>query len=298
MLPGRLADLIQGSRPPKLSKIQFLVLDEADRLFDRSFAPDLATIFAALPTDRQTLLFSATMDKNITEMEELGGADLHKWKATERSTAVDTLDQRYLFMPAMVKTAYLYKLLDLIGPGGEGGARVQQLGGKKTSEKRGGGGGRRGGGGGYGDEEEERDPSLPPRLKSIIIFVHTCHDCQMLYETLLSLHFNVVCLHSQLTQRRRLAALGKFKDSIAPILIATDVAARGLDIPEVCDVVFFLLSSFFFLLSSHFFLLTSFFSLLSSFFLLVSSFLSLSLQVGAVVNYDIPRAIESYVREI
>ena len=45
-----------------------------------------------------------------------GGTQLYKWKATQQSAAVDTLDQRYLFMPAMVKTAYLYKLLDLVGP--------------------------------------------------------------------------------------------------------------------------------------------------------------------------------------
>jgi ATP-dependent RNA helicase DDX49/DBP8 len=242
--PGRLADLIQGSRPPKLSKIQFLVLDEADRLFDRSFAPDLATILKILPNEnRQTLLFSATMDKNIREMENLGGNDLHKWKATEQSVAVDTLDQRYLFMPAMVKTAYLYRFLDIMGP------YVKH----RSNQNNNGDGGRNGRqGGGEEEGEEERDVSLPTRLRSIIIFVHRCSDCQLLYETLLNLKFNVVCLHSQLSQRRRLAALGKFKDSVATILIATDVAARGLDIPEV----------------------------------------------DAVINYDIPRAIESYVHRV
>ena len=234
--PGRLADLIQGSRPPKLSKLRFLVLDEADRLFDRSFAPDLATIFSALPKERQTLLFSATMDKNIREMEELGGDQLHKWKATAQSVAVETLDQRYLFMPAMVKTAYLYKFLDLMGPYVDAGDR--RSGSTKESRQQ--------------EDEDQRAETLPVRLRSIMIFVHRCADCQMLYETLLNLKFNVVCLHSQLSQRRRLAALGKFKDSIASILIATDVAARGLDIPEV----------------------------------------------DAVINYDVPRSIESYVHRV
>jgi ATP-dependent RNA helicase DDX49/DBP8 len=245
--PGRLADLIQGSRPPRLSRVKFLILDEADRLFDRSFAPDLAVIFSKLPEQRQTLLFSATMDKNIRAMEEMGGPQLHKWKATETAVAVETLDQRYLFMPAMVKMAYLYRLLDLIGPPSKKKRRSSSSGGRKNK--------------GYNDrydepgqdDQEARDRAgLPPRTRSMIIFVHRCTDCQLLYETLLQLEFNVVCLHSQLSQRRRLAALGKFKDSIATILVATDVAARGLDIPEV----------------------------------------------GAVINYDIPRAIESYVHRV
>ena len=65
--PGRLADLLKGSRPPRLHKVRFLVFDEADRLFDRSFAPDLHVILTSLPdsSERQTLLFSATMDKNL-----------------------------------------------------------------------------------------------------------------------------------------------------------------------------------------------------------------------------------------
>ena len=247
--PGRLADLIQGARPPRLKRIQFLILDEADRLFDRSFAPDLATIFSVLPDDRQTLLFSATMDKNILGMEALGGPNLHKWKATEKSVAVDTLDQRYLFMPAMVKMAYLYRLLDLIGP-----KIINKR--KNKSNKNGRSGNKGGRNTNKYDDEDDQDArirdGIPPRTRSMMIFVHRCSDCQLLYETLLQLGFNVVCLHSQLSQRRRLAALGKFKDSIATILVATDVAARGLDIPEV----------------------------------------------DAVINYDIPRAIESYVHRV
>lgn len=214
--PGRLADLIQGSRPPRLKKVRFLVMDEADRLFDRSFAPDLHVILTALPegSRRQTLLFSATMDKNIQQMEELGGDDLFKWKATQNSVVVETLDQRYLFMPEQVRPAYLYKLIDKLGP--------------------------------LNDDEDPDDEknmtyddngAFVPRMRSMIIFVQRCSDCQLIYETLLNLDFSAVALHSRLSQRRRLAALGKFKDSIVRILVATDVASRGLDIPDVDMVV-------------------------------------------------------------
>jgi ATP-dependent RNA helicase DDX49/DBP8 len=214
--PGRLADLLKGSRPPRLHKVRFLVFDEADRLFDRSFAPDLHVILTSLPdsSERQTLLFSATMDKNMTQMEALGGKDLYKWKATRNSVVVETLDQRYLFMPEQVRPAYLYKLMDKLGP--------------------------------LHDDEDPEDENnqtfdengaFVPRMRSVIIFVQRCSDCQLVYETLLNLKFQAVALHSRLSQRRRLAALGKFKDSRCRILVATDVASRGLDIPDVDMVV-------------------------------------------------------------
>lgn len=214
--PGRLADLLKGSRPPRLRNVRFLVLDEADRLFDRSFAPDLHVILTSLPDSsrRQTLLFSATMDKNMAQMQALGGEDLYKWKATRNSVVVETLDQRYLFMPEQVRPAYLYKLMDKLGP--------------------------------LQDDEDPEDESnqtfdengaFVPRMRSVIIFVQRCSDCQLVYETLLNLKFQAVALHSRLSQRRRLAALGKFKDSRCRILVATDVASRGLDIPDVDMVV-------------------------------------------------------------
>tara|TARA_B100000780_G_scaffold35526_1_gene22150 strand:- start:799 stop:1524 length:726 start_codon:yes stop_codon:yes gene_type:complete len=149
----------------------------------------------------------------------------------------------------MVKMAYLYRLLDLIGP-----KIINKR--KNKSNKNGRSGNKGGRNTNKYDDEDDQDArirdGIPPRTRSMMIFVHRCSDCQLLYETLLQLGFNVVCLHSQLSQRRRLAALGKFKDSIATILVATDVAARGLDIPEV----------------------------------------------DAVINYDIPRAIESYVHRV
>jgi ATP-dependent RNA helicase DDX49/DBP8 len=117
--PGRLVDHIQSGTKTKLNRIQFLVLDEADRLLTPTFSKDLETIFELLPQKRQTLLFSATMTKNIEMIMEKDGASKENskqvkqfvYRGSDKYESVDKLEQMFLFVPKPVKEAYLVYLL-------------------------------------------------------------------------------------------------------------------------------------------------------------------------------------------
>jgi len=89
----------------------------------------------------------------------------------------------------------------------------------------------------HGGEDDEN--TRVPRVRSAIVFCATCDMCQLLNEVALELEIPSVCLHSRLTQNRRIAALAKFKSASVPLLFATDVASRGLDIPQVELVINF-----------------------------------------------------------
>eukprot|EP00743_Colponemidia_sp_Colp-15_P005991 GILK01006439.1.p1 GENE.GILK01006439.1~~GILK01006439.1.p1 ORF type:complete len:490 (+),score=94.02 GILK01006439.1:59-1471(+) len=192
--PGRLADhLEKDPSHVKLFKgLQFVVLDEADRLMDSSFRTDLDTILTVMPTQRQTLLFSATMTKNMEDLNRfVGDREPVRFDVNPPTSTVDTLNQQFMFMPAKVKECYLLYLLKQFGD------------------------------------------------ISIIIFTSTCRSCQLITTMLQQLEFSATCLHSLQSQQRRLASVGKFKSGVAKILVATDVASRGLDIPSVELVVNF-----------------------------------------------------------
>eukprot|EP00163_Fabomonas_tropica_P025131 TRINITY_DN432_c1_g1_i8.p1 TRINITY_DN432_c1_g1~~TRINITY_DN432_c1_g1_i8.p1 ORF type:complete len:463 (+),score=115.50 TRINITY_DN432_c1_g1_i8:324-1712(+) len=109
--PGRLAYHIKGGSPPYLKKVKYLVLDEADRLLEPSFTSALATIIAALPETRQTLMFSATMTEQVKGLCDSLGEDTFQFDTNPRVTTVETLSQRYLFIPPKVKETYLYYFL-------------------------------------------------------------------------------------------------------------------------------------------------------------------------------------------
>uniref|UniRef100_H2Y6I2 RNA helicase n=1 Tax=Ciona savignyi TaxID=51511 RepID=H2Y6I2_CIOSA len=195
--PGRLADLLRtNENNVKLNKIKFLVLDEADRLLDKmdgDFTEDLNVIFSALPKERQTLLFSATLTDTLNEVKELSTKNPFFWKSNNTVSTVDNLDQRYILLPEHIRDGYLvYICKDLL----------------------------------------EKYPG-----HSIMIFTKTCKNCQILGMLLQKSGFDCVVLHSIMKQRHRLAALSKFKSSNTRLLVATDVAARGLDIPVVQVVI-------------------------------------------------------------
>ncbi|NWW71122.1 DDX49 helicase, partial [Climacteris rufus] len=220
--PGRLADHLRSSSTFSLKKLKFLVLDEADRLLEQGcadFTADLEVILGAVPARRQTLLFSATLTATLTELRALAANRPFFWEAVSEVRTVEELEQRYLLVPEAVKDAYLVHLVQT-----------------------------------FQDEHEDW---------SIIIFTKTCKDCQVLNMMLRKYSFPSVALHSMMkqvrggqawevaasrglphpshgifcSQRQRFAALAKFKSSIFKILIATDVAARGLDIPAVQVVI-------------------------------------------------------------
>ncbi|KAJ2387068.1 putative RNA helicase [Coemansia sp. RSA 2603] len=224
--PGRLADHIasSGSEALHLAGARYLVLDEADRLLSDSFADDLAQIMQAVPrATRRTLLFTATMTESIVGLKERkhNAPFVHLCDSgTERT--VRGLMQQYLFVPSHVKEAYLVQLL---------AGSVAQLEKRHALLPE----GERG-------DDNEKDSDVVTQAaggsdKSVIIFVGQCQAAETLRVMLFSLGFRVTALHSRMAQGERLASLGKFRAQVVRILVATDVAARGLDIPEVDLVI-------------------------------------------------------------
>ena len=213
--PGRLAAHIDSASPPNLKATRYLVLDEADRLLDGGFREDLRTIVDALPKKRQTLLFSATMGGSVRRTaigESKSVPDPFVFDISEAQSKVavpETLSQNYIFVPAKVKMLYLfYTLMESFMEEDE-------------------------------DEDEDEESQRVPYVGSAMVFCATCNMCQLLNEIALELEIPSVCLHSRLTQNRRIAALAKFKSGSVPLLFATDVASRGLDIPQVELVINF-----------------------------------------------------------
>lgn len=108
--PGRLVDHLNSSANVHLKRLRFLVLDEADRLLDDTFADDLATILDHVPAKRQTLLFSATMTPEIESLQFKTGKPF-VYACNTRFDTVEKLDQRYVFVSATVRDVYLAHLV-------------------------------------------------------------------------------------------------------------------------------------------------------------------------------------------
>lgn len=198
--PGRLVDLLlQDDHRGLVAGLRFLVLDEADRLLDPAFAPALGQLLPVLPAKRQTLLFSATMTSSLRKLEHVIGQNAFRFEATVKYQPLDTLNQRYMFMPARIKDCYLVYLL-------------------RT----------------FLAEPAPAPPALP---EQIIVFASTCNAAQLLAETLRLLDVPSAPLHSRIAQNQRNQSLRRFKSRIVRVLVATDVASRGLDIPTVGVVI-------------------------------------------------------------
>ncbi|KAI5795426.1 ATP-dependent rRNA helicase rrp3 [Peziza echinospora] len=183
--PGRLIDHLENTKGFSLRSIQFLVMDEADKLLDLDFGPSIDKILKVIPKERKTYLFSATM---TTKVEKLQRASLNnpvRVTVSSKYQTVKTLLQYYMLFPFKHKDTYLVYL-------------VNEFAGQ-----------------------------------SIIIFTRTVNETSRIAILLRCLGFAAVPLHGQLSQSARLGALTKFKSGSRNILVATDVAARGLDIPSV-----------------------------------------------------------------
>ncbi|KAF9962692.1 putative RNA helicase [Modicella reniformis] len=203
--PGRLRDHINSSKDAMhLSKVKFLVLDEADRLLTETFADDLGGILEVLPTKRQTLLFTATMTDAVLELANPSSddADANDAKASRRPppfvyqcktavSTVSTLTQSYIFIPSQLRETYLTYLL-----------RAEEF-----------------------------------VAKSTIIFCGRCRTAETIRVMLRELGIACTALHSEMSQQERLNSLAKFRGGIVTVLIATDVGSRGLDIPNVMLVL-------------------------------------------------------------
>ncbi|KAJ8939756.1 hypothetical protein NQ318_004169 [Aromia moschata] len=187
--PGRLADHLESCKNFTLSRIKFLVLDEADRLLSGHFDEQIKTIFSNLPKLRQNLFFSATITDTLQKLKEVTSKEVSLYEAPSDTATVEQLEQHYVLCPKDVKDAYLVEVI--------------------------------------------REYKSKHDKGNIMIFTDTCKNCQVLSMTLNEVGFENVALHAMIPQRQRLAALAKFKSNTVKMLLATDVASRGLDIPTI-----------------------------------------------------------------
>ena len=194
--PGRLLDHLRGGIPA-FDGVDTLILDEADRMLDMGFWPDVRRIVATLPGDRkaagtrrQTLLLSATIpDWVLTPLKELSH-DAAYVQIGQRGAPADGISHAVERMPSSRKTAWLTSFL------------------AKTSG-------------------------------SVLVFVNTKRGTERLARTLSSAGFKATALHADRSQSMRLEAIGGFRSGRYSVLVATDVAARGLDIDGISYVVNF-----------------------------------------------------------
>ncbi len=186
--PGRLLDLVE-QRHLRLDEVQHFVLDEADRMLDMGFAPDMRKIVAKLPKIRQSLLFSATMPNSIAKL----AADLlhqpARVEVTPQVVTVDRIEQRLFFVEAAQKRALLLTLL--------------------------------------------KDPAL----SRVIVFTRTKHHANRVSEYLEIAGIPSDAIHGNKSQNARQRALESLRSGEARVLVATDIAARGIDVDNVSHVI-------------------------------------------------------------
>ncbi|KAG5639005.1 hypothetical protein H0H81_007913 [Sphagnurus paluster] len=234
--PGRIVDHLRSSSGEwDLSRVKFLVLDEADRLLTPTFAEELGHLFKVLPQNRQTCLFTATLTPSIEALESApprpGKQKPFVHRMSESIETVSTLQQHYILVPSHVREPYLYHLLcnppesivhlRRAPPEPKKGRQKGKGKGSKKEKKR-----------SANDEDEE--PEQPPPT---IIFCARPKTAAYVTNLLKSLSIRSTALHSRLTQRERLSSLSLFRACVVPVLVSTDVGARGLDIEEVAMVV-------------------------------------------------------------
>lgn len=187
--PGRLLDLM-GQGVVDLSSIEVLVLDEADRMFDMGFLPDIRRILAALPKPRQTLLFSATMPAPIRSLanELLRNPVTVEFGA---SRPVETVSHAVYSVEQTRKVELLLAILRQSGS------------------------------------------------EQVLIFTRTKHRAKKLAEQLIKAGLPATSLQGNLSQSRRQEAMDNFRDGRVKIMVATDIAARGIDVSQITHVINF-----------------------------------------------------------
>ncbi len=188
--PGRLLDL-QNQGLLSLSKVEILVLDEADRMLDMGFLRDIKKIISSLPNRRQNLLFSATFSK---EIKNLANDFLHHpvmVEATPENTTVDAIEQKVYRVAKDLKTGLIIKLI------AEG------------------------------------------NWQQVLVFTRTKHGANKLCKKMDQAGISAAAIHGNKTQGARTKALSGFKNNSIRVLVATDIAARGLDIPLLPHVINF-----------------------------------------------------------
>lgn len=186
--PGRLLDLVH-SNALRLNRVDTLVLDEADRMFDMGFIHDIRRIVAKLPTQRQTLLFSATMPQAIAELAAAMLRNPARVAVTPVASTVDRVTQRIVHVNRQSKSAVLADLL--------------------------------------------RDEPIDRAL----VFTRTKHGADKLVRGLGKVGIRSEAIHGNKSQNQRERVLVAFRQGRVRILVATDIAARGIDVEGISHVV-------------------------------------------------------------
>ncbi|KAI9367450.1 ATP-dependent RNA helicase dbp10 [Aspergillus egyptiacus] len=216
-----------------LSSIRYVVFDEADRLFEMGFAAQLTEILHGLPSTRQTLLFSATLPKSLVEFARAGLQDPTLVRLDVESKISPDLQNAFFSVKTAEKEgALLYILHEVIkmptGPT-EISQRLQEAKASdesKNSKKR-----------KRADMERAVNMKESPTKHSTIVFAATKHHVDYLYSLLREAGFAVSYVYGSLDQTARKIQVHNFRTGISNILVVTDVAARGIDIPILANVI-------------------------------------------------------------
>jgi ATP-dependent RNA helicase RhlE len=188
--PGRLLDHLQ-QKTVNLSQVQFLVLDEADRMLDMGFLPDIKRILSVLPAKRQSLMFSATYSDDIRGLAKQLLTNPVNVEVARRNSAVETVTHLVYRVESTAKRDLLTHLI------------------------------------------KSRD------MRQVLVFCNTKIGANRLAYKLVKDGVDAAAIHSDRTQGERMQALAEFKEGKTKVLVATDIAARGLDIEQLPFVVNF-----------------------------------------------------------
>ncbi len=188
--PGRLLDLMAQGHV-KLDKVEMLVLDEADRMLDMGFIVPVRKLVAALPRDRQTMFFSATMPREVEQLARDILKDPAKVEVTPPATTVERIEQKLFFVDQPNKQALLHEML-------------------KSEE-----------------------------MNRVIVFTRTKHGANRVALQLEAAGIKASAIHGNKSQSARQQALNDFKAGKLRILVATDLASRGIDVDNISHVVNF-----------------------------------------------------------
>ena len=188
--PGRLLDLMEQGFV-HLHEVEVFILDEADRMLDMGFVPDVKRVLARIPKDRQTLFFSATLPPKIVELSRTMVQDPVRVTITPKELAVERIKQKVLFVSKGDKDALLVSLL------------------------------------------KDRDTAIG----KAIVFTQMKHMANRVVEKLYAAGIQSAAIHGNKSQAARTKALDGFKGNRVRVLVATDVAARGIDIEDITHVI-------------------------------------------------------------
>jgi len=186
--PGRLLDLM-SQRLVDLSKVEFLVFDEADRMLDMGFIRDIQKILAHVPSKRQSLLFSATIPHSIVSLSKDMLFDPIRIDITPESATVEAIKQSLMFVMKADKRPLLAHIL------------------------------------------------LEESPEKMLVFGRTKHGCNKIVRLLERDGFEALAIHGNKSQGARERALGRFRNGTLQILVATDVASRGIDVSDISHVI-------------------------------------------------------------